>query len=623
MRDSRPGMVMPPPDPTVAPVRSAVRAASDVAGVDRLHAALYHLAVSGDARLRPVVLLRHLDGRIDVQLFSVREPIPPWTATDNRFWTLAPDAKLPEVDPLVMPCPALVQVGVCDDDGAELYLDLEGAGLLALNGNPETVRQVARALTATLVVSPTARLCRVLTLGFDPYGLDEHVEDRFVVAKSMESLLHEAEMTAKDVVAGIAERDAGSSFRLRALDSDAGWEPSIVVIAGVPLAPDEVARLEALAGDGGRGAAVVSTGIDKALWSLDLVDAVGGQWELNPLGLRVRPVQLAADELRELAAYLDDAATAPVETLADAAAEGFADPFPVAPLGSDIDGLGSRAPASPGPAVAGDGQPLTAQALAAEPVYVEPDWSVMIRLFGPPGAVNRKGLVAGDAGRGAPLEMLAWLVTHRDTATRSGAKFALWGGEDVSPRTLTNALNGARIVLRDLADEPAEEFIARRSERLALHPTVTSDYDLVCDRLAFARRYAERYPSAAAAALAGGLNLVRGEPLAGVKWLWADESPLYHNMGMAGSALATRLAELRLEAGQTDAVIDAATAGERVIPGNNKLVRLRMQACIDSGDRRGALVVYEKYAAAAAQRGDSIAPEIADLRNDLLRTGRR
>ena len=313
LRQSRPGFVMPPTDPTVAPVTVAVRAASDLAGVERLQAALYHLATIADRRLRPVVVLRHRDGRIDVQLFSVSEPVAPWTATDRLFWSLDPDAELPEVDPLVMPCPALVQLGVCDD-GAELYVDLEALGLLGLTGTAETVRAVARALSATLVVSPTARLCRVLTLGFDPYGLDQQVENRFVVAKSVESLLHEAEMTARDVVRRIEETDAGSSFRLRALDPDSGWEPAVAVMVGTTLASDELARLENLAGDGGQGAAVVSSAKGaKATWTLELVDPVGGWWQLNPLGQRVRPVQMAADELRELAAYLADADTEPVE----------------------------------------------------------------------------------------------------------------------------------------------------------------------------------------------------------------------------------------------------------------------------------------------------------------------
>ncbi len=636
MRQSRPGFVMPPSDPTVAPLTTAVCAASDVAGVDRLHAALYHLATIGDRTLRPVIALRHPDGRVDVQLFRVAEPVPPWTATDRLFWTLAATADLPDVDPLITPCPALVQLGLCDD-GAQLFADLEAMGILGLTGTAETVRQVARALTATLAVSPATQLCRVLTLGFDSSGLGD-VEDRFVVAKSVEALLHEAEMTAKVVVRGIAERDAGSSFRLRAMDPDCGWEPTLVVVAGTALASDEVARLERLAGDGGQGAGVVCAGAEAA-WNLELVDPTAGWWQLNPLGQRVRPVQMAAEELRELAAYLADADVEPVEMPLETGRHPLHSARPVGSAGAEEPPkpgaeagtfpLGS----SPGPVGSGDipaaRPPITAAAKPdlwrpAQPAmseYVEAEWVVMIRLFGPPDAVNRSGVGLGDIGRGKPLELLAWLVTHRDVATRDGAREALWGGDDVAARTMSNALWGARTLLRKLADEPNEEFITSSNGRLQLSGKVVSDYERVADRLAFARR-----PVAAAAAteaLDGGLHLVRGAPLAGEKWLWADENHLSTNLAMLGSAIATELAAQRLKAGQTDTAIEATTVGLEVIPNNEELIRLRMQACIDGGDRRAALNVYEKYVGATTARGESIGPEIAALRNELLRTGRK
>jgi hypothetical protein len=364
------------------------------------------------------------------------------------------DAELPAVDPLVTPCPALVQLGVCDD-GAQLYVDLEAIGTLGLTGTAETVRQVARALIATLVVAPAARLCRVLTLGFDPYGLDEQVEDRFVVANSVDSLLHEAEMTAKDVTQGIAERDAGSSFHLRAVDPDCGWEPTVVVVAGTALANDEVARLERLAGEGGQGAAVVCAGAESR-WTLELVDPSAGWWQLNPLGQRVRPVQMAADELRELAAYLADADVEPVEVPPEPARS----TRPTVAVGCDeasvMSADGPVGPVAAPHASVADRSDVSVPVPRPVSGYVEPDWLVMIRLFGPPDAVNRDGVALGGTGRGAPLQLLAWLVTHRDTATRSGAKDALWGGEDVAARTVNNAVWAARGLLRELADEPAD-----------------------------------------------------------------------------------------------------------------------------------------------------------------------
>jgi hypothetical protein len=541
--------------------------------------------------------------------------VAPWTAapTNKVFWTLDADAELPEPDPEVLPCPALVQLGVCDD-GAELYVDLEGIGILGLNGSPETVRQIARALTATLVVSPAGELCRVLTMGFDPYGLDEQVEDRFVVAKSVEWLLDAAEAGAQEVVAAIAEEKAGSSFRLRALNADAGWEPTVVVVAGVALAGDEVARLERLAGDGGLGSAVVCP-TAQAAWNLELVDPAGGWWQLNPLSIRVRPVQMAVDELQDLAAYLADADVEPVEVPAEPQPNagrpaGGGRPAPGAPV---------ELPVSRLPAASANGTAISANGTAA-PVYVERDWQVMICLLGPPYATNRDGVVMGDTGRTAPLQLLAWLVSNRDTATRAGAREALWGGEVVAPKTVTLVFNRAKALLRDLAGDPTAEFITRDNDRIRLHPLVVSDYEMVADRVAFARHLDD--PSETAEVLAGGLERIRGVPLIGTNWVWADDNHLSSNMAMAASALATDLAALRLQLGQTAAAVAATTVGLQVIPGNDELTRLRIQACIDGGDRREAWSVYEEYARRTAARGEDIHPDIVELRNQLTRTGR-
>jgi hypothetical protein len=72
------------------------------------------------------------------------------------------------------PNPTLVQVGTTTDD-AELFIDLENIGLLAIDdtsaGGAQGMRAIARAFTATLTTSPLADIPRIRTTGFDPYGL--------------------------------------------------------------------------------------------------------------------------------------------------------------------------------------------------------------------------------------------------------------------------------------------------------------------------------------------------------------------------------------------------------------------------------------------------------------------
>ena len=69
---------------------------------------------------------------------------------------------------LPSPCPALVLLGV--DDDSELYVDLEALGTLVLDGPPEAARTIARAIVASLAVSPLADRVQVVAAGADCYG---------------------------------------------------------------------------------------------------------------------------------------------------------------------------------------------------------------------------------------------------------------------------------------------------------------------------------------------------------------------------------------------------------------------------------------------------------------------
>jgi hypothetical protein len=471
------------------------------------------------------------------------------------------------------------------------------------------VRQIARALTATLVVSPAARLCRVLTLGFDPYGLDEQVERRFVAAKSVDALITEAEATASEIVAGVGAHNAGSSFRLRSLAPESGWEPTMVVVAGRALASDEAGRLAELAGEGGQGAAVVCSGVE-SFWALDVDDLGAGWWHLSPIDIRMRPVQMAAHELAELSAFLADADAEPVRVDVEAPPVPSALPTPT-PFRPTV------------PAAVRQVVPVErARPAAGGGGYVERPWRVLIRLYGPPDVTNRDGVIVGRDGRDAPLQVLAWLATNRDSATRQGTATAVWCGRAVTPKTVSNALHGARALLRNLAGEPTDggPWIPTMSERLPLHREAVSDFELLADRVTYARRLTDS--SEAAEVLAGGLTLIRGVPLAGVEWPWPDQHHLTSGLAMAASGLATDLAALYFKVGDVGGALEATEVGLRVIPGHEELTRLKIQACLEAGDRAGALVVYEEYERTVMGNDEMVHPAIAKLRDEILRPSR-
>lgn len=533
------------------------------------------------------MILRHpADSRIDVFLAEAVETAhTPWEArSGGTIWTLAGDAPLADDGTALVPCPALVQLGTTDD-GAELYVDLEALGTLGLDGTPEAVRQIARALTATLVVSPAAGYCRVLTYGFDPLGLDMQDRLRLVVGSSVDAVLSEAESTAGPVAEAVDAEAAGSTFRLRGLVPEEGWEPAVVIVAAGDLSPEEDERLSSLGAAGSRGAAVVKVGTAPR-WTL-AADEPPGWWRLNPLGLRVRPVGIAAEELSELASYLAEADAAPVDVAV------------VEPVTPSPNGHAGHVQPDPTPAA---------------PVFREPEWRAMVRVVGPVDIVDSQW-VPHPVDRLQPLEAVTFLAVNRGRATRTRLVDALWSGRAIDPRSIRNVITSGRILLRNVAgDPPHEQWIPHRQQELELDPLVVTDIDLLRARIAFARQLG---PDERAAVLAEGLELVRGIPFEGSPWLWADD--FVSDMSVDVVDMILELAQLRLQAGDMRGAVAAASVGLRVIPLHEQLTELSMQAWTASGERRRALDVYEAYERAVAARGEEVAPEIARLRNELLR----
>jgi DNA-binding SARP family transcriptional activator len=593
IRAARGGSTIPDADPALAPIAAAVRTCTNHAATDRLDACLRLLASEqlNSPRPHPQLILRHTNGDIEVFLAEPdTDPPPPWAArATGRIWALPATATFDDPPDTPAPCPALVQLGTCDD-GALLYADLEALGALGLAGTPETVRQIARALVATLVVSPAAAHCRILTTGFDPSGLEYHALTRLQPADSIDALLAEADATARPIRQALGTSTLGSSFALRAAQPDEAWEPAIVIAAGRPLDPDTSARLAEIAGPGGRGAAIAYPSTD-APWMLE-PDPRGGWWRLDPIGIRLRPVSLAADELRDLAGYLAEA-----------------DAEPAAPSGPDVtEPTAVHEPVDERNRTSGD----------TIPEFVERDWQVMVRLLGPVDLVHRDGRSATGE-RDQSLELLAWLVTHRDHATRSGAMEAMWGGRRVEARTFINIVSRARNLLRSLAGEPPDggEWIPTRREFLILHHAVVSDYDLLLDRLGHARRVP---PDAAAAVLSDGASLVRGAPLTGAEWEWGDDQSLRSRYAIQTVELATHLARLRLAAGDLRGAAEAAEIGHTVIPFHDECTALAIEALAQGGDHPAARARYDDYERRAMTSGEPVAPEVARVRNHLLRT---
>jgi Bacterial transcriptional activator domain len=217
------------------------------------------------------------------------------------------------------------------------------------------------------------------------------------------------------------------------------------------------------------------------------------------------------------------------------------------------------------------------------------------------------------------VELIAWLATHRERATRSGARTALWE-LDVRDATFANVVSEARRGLARLVAPPAgEEWVARTlTEQLPLHESVVTDADLVEDRLAHARLVP---PGEAIETLRPAVAMIRDMPFAGTSYLWPDAEGITSNLVLLAITAASEFAGHALSMGDTEGVFWATAHGLKVLPGHEELIGLRMQAHARAGDLAGVRQEWESYErvlVADAWSDGEPAPKLLALRRELL-----
>jgi two-component SAPR family response regulator len=217
----------------------------------------------------------------------------------------------------------------------------------------------------------------------------------------------------------------------------------------------------------------------------------------------------------------------------------------------------------------------------------------MVRLFGPVDVVDVSGTAAAVT-KSKAVELVAWLAEHRHSATRTGARSALWQA-DVRDTTFANVVSEARRSLARLAPAPqGMEWIARtQTEQLLLHPLVVSDADVLRQRLDFARACHDA--EEAVYVLHPGVQLVRDIPFSGVNYAWADAEGSLSNLTLLITAAATELAERYLQLRNLEGVFWATARGLAVLAGHEDLIGLRMRARHGAGDLAGLRAEWEAY----------------------------
>jgi DNA-binding SARP family transcriptional activator len=352
--------------------------------------------------------------------------------------------------------------------------------------------------------------------------------------------------------------------------------PVVIVAAGAPVAAATLERCSRLGKVAGRGAVLRAPSAPSGY----RLRFDGVRHVLDPLGWEVTPVGVSSSTLRAVESTIEKS---------DRAVERIADVVPI------------ERPVRPLP-------------------FCEPEWSLLVRVLGQVEVVSADGVTVPFE-RSKALELVVWLVLHRERPTRSKARAALWDA-DVRDATFSNVVSEARRAMARVVPPPDdEEWIGRTlTEELPLHPLVLSDADLLAARVDAARGLPSRE---AIEVLRPGLDLVTGLPVESCAYLWPDAEGHTSALVLLATGAAIELASHYLALGDIDGVFWATGQGLKVLSGHEELIAMRMRAYAMRGDLAGVRHEWESYErslAADSWATAEPAPKLVALHKELLAT---
>ncbi|MHB8450158.1 MAG: hypothetical protein ACYDAQ_06885, partial [Mycobacteriales bacterium] len=233
---------------------------------------------------------------------------------------------------------------------------------------------------------------------------------------------------------------------------------------------------------------------------------------------------------------------------------------PLAPLGVTAEALAAVCAlleGADGPDVDPASPPYDAVAADTPAEAAAGDAEVL--LLGPVEVTGAREPVGGKS-----LDLLAYLACHRGGADAEKIATALWQDDARTPKTLRNLLYTTRRALGGC--------ISFAVGKWRLDATVTSDW--------------QRFKALAAGTLAeqrAALELVRGQPLEGIRADWADVEGHVAEMVAAIVDLATDVGTELLAAGEPLAAAAAALAALRACPYDDRLHQIEAQAAALKG----------------------------------------
>lgn len=491
------------------------------------------------ARLRPrpgeptpVPRLLRLGGDAVELVWDAPSPdvIEPWTSGDGGWsWNLKSTATLPPSHGPA-PCPGFVTIGAQGD--ADVLLNLESCGSIAITGDQDAAEALARAVATEFAASAFADSPTIVLAGVTDLAASPDHAIRGDVASAIGWLRDRCESAG----ALLAHRRLTSLFALRARSQPNDAHESVVVLADTSAVDDDdITQLVELA-NGDLGAVVVLIGDHPSVtWRLD---CSGYDVTVEPLGLTVDAVALP----ESIDPLVDDFVPERDPTLDDIDED---DPGPsqlVLLDHLDVIALRDRAQAD-----VGEDAPDSTE---EPPVDVLGDWDVELKVLGQVACVGTEEPLSPQE-----LHMAILLAFNRGGLNSDTIITWIWPKGCVM-NTLTNAMSDLRRKLGVGRDgEPLFPKGRENGHIYRLSPRVITDWE----RFGALVREADALPdSEAVPMLDEALQLVTGPPFqakAGYSWAYSDGTATL--IAETIKVTARRSAELHLARGE---MIEAATA---------------------------------------------------------------
>jgi hypothetical protein len=465
-----------------------------------------------------------------------------WTTTPAHLVRHVPRRDGPALAPPPL-LPALVAVGATGF--GELYLNLEGCGLINLVGELAHAERVFEHLLAEVQVA----MVDVLIAG--PRNADR---DRVLSSQSVsvDAALMEARSRRARLRRDLEDNAWRSVLGARRRDPTGGrWRPLVVAIADAHGDPETLGRL-ARAARGDRSGVIcvfVNFDPDAETVAVECGDGVLSLPFLDGIDV-VLPGRPASEERVPCS---EDA-----ETLSPA--RSALPPVPVAPSPSVSLATSSPVPAAP--------EPATSKTAGLE-----------VRLLGPVEVLGTCSPLGGKS-----VELVAYLACHRDGVSDDRIKTVLWPQRPVAHKTWLNRVSACRHALgTDAAGEPSLPNFEDGIGRLAT--SVVTDIAELESALHATR---DQTDQSSVETLRAALTRVRGRPFeerSGYEWAFA-EFHVAHAERIV-TEVAQRLAALALAAGEWETALWAAERGLLAVPASELLAQDRMRAFAAGGDLRG------------------------------------